>query len=133
MLLILHIERIQLSHQSSIFDVIISVLVGSISASIIAILLSIIASGLQNYSYVMSKSDSNILKQYKDSTKYIVINTMIDDYHDANQKNSLENDKKAKKIKYAQWILFAGILAVIIPLILLFFTSNITHCTTSMS
>jgi hypothetical protein len=67
----------------------------------------------------MSKSDSDILKQYK---KYIVTNTMIDDYHVANRKNAQENDKKAKRIKYAQWILFAGLFTVIIPLILLPFT-----------
>ena len=66
----------------------------------------------------MSKSDSDILKQYK---KYIVTNTMIDDYHAANRKNAQKN-KKAKRIKYAQWILFAGVFTVIIPLILLPFT-----------
>jgi hypothetical protein len=109
-----------LSHENDFFNVIMITLVGSVSSSIVSILLSILASRIQNYAYAIHNID---LKEYKDSTKYIVTNSFINDYYSALQLNANQNDKKAKWIKYAQWVLFFSIFIVLIPLILFFLPS----------
>jgi hypothetical protein len=104
-------------HENNFFNVIMIALVSSVSASIISILLSVLASRIQNYAYAIHNID---LKEYKDSTKYIVTNSLINDYYSALQLNADENDKKAKWMRYAHWVLFFSILTILIPLILFF-------------
>jgi hypothetical protein len=98
---------------------VLELIVLSMIFNLASVLMAVRTLKLRDFQFMFSDLGQGKLKEYISSTKFVAINSLIDDYDNTNRHNIRENRKKANLLRISQETMFIGIL--IIPIVIVAF------------